>query len=89
MTGNNEYYRNESEFATSYSVLIAFMTSESEDNLVYVPCKYESPIVFSKAGSISSYVDSDTGAPLGDGILSENNNDTLLTISKMVASAMV
>jgi hypothetical protein len=89
MTGNSEYYRGTNEFESSYSVAVAFMSPASQNNLVYVPCTFGDPIGLTKAGSISNSVDADTGAPLGNGVISENDTNTIMDVSKMVASAMV
>lgn len=89
MTGNSEYSRGTNEFDTSYSVAVAFMSPSSQNNLVYVPCTFGDPIGLTKAGCISNSVDKDTGAPLGNGVISENDTNTVMDVSKMVAAAMV
>lgn len=67
------------------------MTPANENNLVYIPCIFDGFINnITKTGSISNTVDKNTGAPTSpNGIVAENNNLTLVDVSKMVASAMI
>jgi hypothetical protein len=68
------------------------MTPSDVNSLVYVPCTFDGFINnIQKAGSISNSVDDKKeGAPVAtNGTTSENNNSTIVDVSKMVASAMV
>lgn len=85
------WFASQDEFNTFYSVWIAFMSPSNNNTLIYTPCKFKglSGDVI-KAGSISNCVDKKTGAPTDkNGIVSENNEQTVIDVSKMVASAMV
>lgn len=86
-----KYFVENTEFDTHYSVWIAFMTPSNENSLVYIPCKFNGfTNNITKVGSVSKCVDKNTGAPTtSDGVVAENDDQTLFDVSKMVASAMV
>jgi hypothetical protein len=89
--GGEKYFNECSEFETQYSVWIAFMTPSNVSSLVYVPCTFDGHFdKILKLGSISNSIDKKIGSIINsDGIVSENDNTTIIDVSKMVASAMV
>ena len=90
LAGKDTYYICPEEFDTAYTICIAFLSPKNNNTLIYVPCKFESPIGFTKAGSISNCVDKKTGAPINsDGIIVENNKNVSDAVTKMLSSAMI
>lgn len=90
LAGKDTYYICPEEFDTAYTICIAFLSPKNNNTLIYVPCKFDAPIGFTKAGSISNCVDSSTGAPTReDGIVIENNNSVSDAVVKMLSSAMI
>lgn len=89
--GGTKYFVEQGEFGTAYSVWIAFMTPSDINSLVYVPCTFDGFVNnIQKTGSISKCIHEKSGAPnTSDKTTTENNAQTIIDVSKMVASAMV
>ena len=90
LAGEDAYYICPEEFETAYTICIAFLSPKNNNTLIYVPCKFESPIGFTKAGNVSNSVDKSTGAPTNsNGVVVENDTNVSNSVTKMLSSAMI